>query len=390
MTRTKEVRREAPRSEAGPRREYMVDIPEEALEEILTRFDPDYGMNLKRKRLYERGFRQYPHLPKLAMEWFQEIANEVSQLGEELWFSKRRPGEAFREGLPPYVYHEDTLEAPPLDEIYRVKVGDHQTHLMWRGKERTPEGYKRMVIKDEFFGVDMAILGVLAVTEADRAEPKKSWEYVGDEPELDFPEALLRYYRDDFDDLDPDDQKALKIDTYSRIHDSLESLRLLMAYLEYGEPVKGVTTKPLTTFRRDVRAAELKRVEGLKNHEIAERLVAEGLGLEEPKSFRDEDEKKEKLARKARDSAKRGEEKYLKEALGEKKLRHHIRRSQAEMKHFEQLDEVERLMWRLADKSHHVAWSVVHKLRPGDPNRPRRDRLKEVLSGLLDGDEDAA
>ena len=56
----------------------------------------------------------------------------------------------------------------------------------------------------------------------------------------------------------------------------------------------------MATFRRDVKVAELKHIEGLKNHEIAESLNEEELGLEEPENCRDEAEKKEKCARKAR------------------------------------------------------------------------------------------
>jgi hypothetical protein len=86
---------------------------------------------------------------------------------------------------------------------------------MWRDKKRTPEGYKRMVITDEFFRTDMAVLAVLTIMEADRAEPKTPWKCTGDEPELDFTEALLRYYRDNFDSLEPDVQKDLKVETYT-------------------------------------------------------------------------------------------------------------------------------------------------------------------------------
>jgi hypothetical protein len=196
---------------------------------------------------------------------------------------------------------------------------------------------------------------------------------------------LLRYYRDNFDSLELDVQKDLKVETYRKIYDFLDSLRLLMAHLEHGKPREGVTRKPLTTFRRDVRAAELKHIEGLKNHEIAEKLNAEGLGLEEPKSYRDEDEKKDKYARKARESAKRGEEQYLEKALGEKKLRQHFTKAKAEMKHFEQLDEVDQLMWTLADKSEYVHTNIVRKNR-GDRNKDKRDNLRDFLFRLLQGE----
>jgi hypothetical protein len=134
-----------------------------------------------------------------------------------------------------------------------------------------------------------------------------------------------------------------------------------------------------------VRAAELKHIEGLKNHEIAEKLNAEGLGLEEPKDYRDEAEKKEKYARKARESAKRGKEQYLEKALGEKKLRQHFRKAKGEMKHFEQLDEVDQLMWTLGDRSEYVHTNIVRKNR-GDFNKDKRDKLRDVLLRLLKGE----
>jgi len=195
---------------------------------------------------------------------------------------------------------------------------------------------------------------------------------------------LLRYYRDNFDNLEPDVQKDLKVETYIKVYDFLDSLRLLMAYLEYGEPREGVTRKPLTTFRRDVRAAELKHIEGLKNHEIAEKLNAEGLGLDEPKDYRDDAEKKEKYARKARDSAKRGKERYLEKALSEKKLRQHFSRARAEMKHVEQLDEVGRSMWKLADESDFIRLHLVKD--PRGFYKDKSDRLRYVLSRLLEGE----
>jgi hypothetical protein len=375
------------RQDTQPASTAMPRISTEDLETILGAIDPHYLPEDKagRMRFYERGgFRDLPELPKLALRWFEEIGSRGPKHGE-LWFSKRRPSEEARYGIPDFLYHEDTLETPPLDEVYPVRVGDSQTLLMWRDSERTPEGYKRMIIRDEFYRADMAILAVLTIMEADHAEPKTPYKYAGNEPELDFAEALLRYYRDNFDSLTPDVQKDLKVETYKKIYDFLESLRLLIAYLEDGKPREGVTRKPLTTFRRDVRAAELKHIEGLKNHEIAEKLNAEGLGLEEPKDYRDEAEKKEKYARKARDSAKRGKERYLEKALGEKKLRQHFTKAKAEMEHFKKLDEVDRLMWTLADKSEYVRTNIVRKNR-GDRNKDKRDNLRDLLFRLLQGE----
>jgi hypothetical protein len=369
----------------------MSNISEEDIERILTDIDPHYraGAKSARKRLHERGFRDQPHLPELALQWFEEIGSR-GPVEDELWFSKRRPSEEERYFAPPHLYYEDTLETPPLDEVHRLRVGDSQVLLMWQDRERTTRGYKKMIIRDEFFRTDMAILAVLTTMEADRAEPKTPWKYAGDEPELDFAEALLRYYRgDDFDSLEPEVQKDLKVEAYIKIYDFFESLRLLMAYLEYGEPRKGVNRKPLTAFRRDVRAAELKHIEGLKYHEVAERLDAEGLGFKEP-TYREPAEKKDKLARKARDSAKRGKEQYLEKCLGEKKLQEHFKNAQAEMEHFEKLDEVDQLMWKLADKSNYIDWHVVREVDPPeDSNKVKRDKLRDILSRLLAGDRSA-
>ena len=70
------------------------------------------------RRLYEDGRRTQPHLPKLAMKWFEDIVSRAP-LADELWISKRRPREEDRYGTPDYLYHEDTPETPPLDEVYR-------------------------------------------------------------------------------------------------------------------------------------------------------------------------------------------------------------------------------------------------------------------------------
>lgn len=126
----------------------MSSISKEDIEKILTDIDPHYraGGKSRRKRLHEQGFRDQPHLPRLALQWFEEISSR-GPVYDELWFSKRRPSEEERYGAPDFLYHEDTLETPPLDEVYRVRVGDSQVLLVWRDRERTTRGYKKMVIR---------------------------------------------------------------------------------------------------------------------------------------------------------------------------------------------------------------------------------------------------
>ena len=268
----------------------MDKLPKERLEDLLAQLDMDYRDLLRRKRLYERGFRDEPNLPKLAMNWLQELGNEVGPLLDEVWFfNKRRPDESARKGLPDFVYHEDTLETPPLDEVSRLQIDDSQTFLLWTSEERSPEGYKTVTVRDEFFPRDMAILALVAIMESPRFEKRKQvWQYKGDEPELEFPRALLRYFRTSFEKLPADEQADMAAETYLRILNFVEALRKLIAYLEYGKAKAGLTRHPLEDVARDVRAAELKLIEGLKNHEIAIRLR-----MDRPKNFRDEEELKE-------------------------------------------------------------------------------------------------
>ncbi len=211
------------------------------------------------------------------------------------------------------------------------RVDNGQTLLMWRDRERTPEGYKPMVVKDEFFSTDMAVLAVLVIMEADRAKPKEINQYEGSEPELDFAKALLKYYRgEEFEALEPKKQKDMAVRTYTRMYDVLEALRNLMAFLEYGEPSKNLTTKPLETFHRDVRAAELKHIDKpmrkklgkprLTDYAIAKILHEEGLLSVEPPASPDDEYYMEKYKKNheriVRDSAKRGKN-YLVQVLGE-------------------------------------------------------------------------
>jgi hypothetical protein len=321
----------------------MNDIPEERLEELLRPLGVDYRLRLDRRRLYKRGFRHQPHLPKLAMEWLQEFANEVGPLPDEVWFSKRRPDDEFRYGLPDWVYHEDDLETPPLDKVRRVRVGSSQTLLLWKGHERSPAGYRRMAVKDDFFRRDMAILAVLVVMESSDERPRRVWEYAGDEPELEFPKTLLRYNRPEFENLSPHDQTYLAAETYHRLREVVGALRNLMAYLEYGEPREGLTRHPLEDVVRDVRAAELKHIDGLKNHQIAE-----ALSFDSPKNARDEQEFKEKQGRKGREAAKRGT-RILEDVLGKEGFKEHVEACKAEIRRWQSLSDEERLIERLAD-----------------------------------------
>lgn len=284
------------------------------IEELAVAFDPDGDLEVERRRLYEGGLAMYPHLPRLLMEWMQEFANERNFLPQEIWFSGRRPDEKARTGLPPRVYYEDTLEMPPRDEVYSVEAKSGQKLLVWRDGDRTPQGYKAAVVRDAFFKADLAALAFLTALEADLlnfTEKPGSYGDPDSEREQEYARALLRYYRDGYEALPHRAQKGLLRGTLERIHVVLKGIRDLMAYLEHGEPWIGLPKAPLGNPRLDVRAAELKHIEGLKLVEIGERLNIEKPEVKDPRTgkLRDYDHKydREKYARRVGDYATRGE-----------------------------------------------------------------------------------
>jgi hypothetical protein len=204
--------------------------------------------------------------------------------------------------------------------------------------------------------------------ESSDERPRRVWEYAGDEPELEFPKALLRYYRPDFENLSPKDQTYMAAETYRRLQEVVGALRNLTAYLEYGDPKAGLTRHPLEDVVRDVRAAELKYIDRLKNYQIAE-----ALGLDRPKNARDQKEVREKQGRKGREAVKRGT-RILEEALGKEGFKEHVEASKAEIRRWRTLSDEERLIERMAD--------YIGE----DPARFRRlygDKVRKLLSQEL-------
>jgi len=88
---------------------------------------------------------------------------------------------------------------------------------------------------------------------------------------LEFMTVLLRHYRPEFDTLPYSERVALLRDGCSRVNEVLESLRKLVGFLEHGIPERDLRPK-LEKAARDVRAAELRDIEGLSNRQIGEQL----------------------------------------------------------------------------------------------------------------------
>jgi hypothetical protein len=88
---------------------------------------------------------------------------------------------------------------------------------------------------------------------------------------LEYVAAVLRHYRPEFDTLPYSERVALLKDGCRRVNEVLESLRKWVGFLEYGVPERDLRSK-LEKAARDIRAAELRDIEGLSKREIGERL----------------------------------------------------------------------------------------------------------------------
>jgi Mn-dependent DtxR family transcriptional regulator len=87
---------------------------------------------------------------------------------------------------------------------------------------------------------------------------------------LEYVAAVLRHSRPEFDTLPYSERVALLKEGCRRVNEVLESLRKWERFLEYGVPERDLRPK-LEKAARDVRAAELRDIEGLSNPKIGER-----------------------------------------------------------------------------------------------------------------------
>jgi hypothetical protein len=84
--------------------------------------------------------------------------------------------------------------------------------------------------------------------------------------------TLLRYFRPGFDALNEPERAALVEAATEKTNAYLEALRSLMIFLMHGDAYSGNPTRPVTEAARQVRAAELRDIDGLTNATVGERL----------------------------------------------------------------------------------------------------------------------
>lgn len=85
-------------------------------------------------------------------------------------------------------------------------------------------------------------------------------------------EKLLRHYRPDFDDMPQQDQAALISRVLEKTNKFLDALRELALCIQQAHPYKGLPNSPVKKAARDVKAAELRDIEGMSYTEIGKQL----------------------------------------------------------------------------------------------------------------------
>ena len=301
--------------------------------------------------------RLHLHLPTLASSWLQKLTevglHEVDRSS----------------GSPPKEQASYYPRAEPIHkDIYPVKLRDSREVLWLKLNGRwSKRGYRSVEVLDTPLRTNTAILAALTAVEAKPIDtellsnymshfkaplrepmmlhhgdmPEELWKgflTLVDHPTPDYVVALLRYYRPEFDDLPHKEKLDLIKEGCARVNTFLESLRRLEAFLEYGVPEQDLRSR-MEKAQQDIKAAELKDVEGLSYTEIGKIL-----GISPTSSDR---ERRENA--RVRTSVTRGSPLLL-DAFGEEDWRKHVEDKKAERDWFFSLDEEERNILLFADE----------------------------------------
>ncbi len=137
---------------------------------------------------------------------------------------------------------------------------------------------------------------------------------------------VFRYYRPGFDDLPREEQIALIEHACGHVNDLLKAVFNLTQFAKYGTP-KGKINPEVKNAARDVRAAELKVVTGLRY-----RKIAEIMGIPPPKTWPSKNDHPT-----VRRMAGRGMN-LLEKAFGKEGMQKWIEEKQEEARWFQSLD----------------------------------------------------
>lgn len=331
-----------------------------------------------RQVLYGQGILQWSRVSQLARLWLVELGSNIGLPDEP-------PAEAPKE--------DRRLSKRLLSKFSgggRHPVRLENGRLMWLNLDtpRQPEGYRIPEVEDQPPVTHQAILAALSVLEtADNpvnvTKLRKAWQKIGRpdkpiteymvsrtraqaypaEPEedrkshmewlenfeegraeleledllmgqersIEFVRALLRYYRPDFEQLSSEDQLALLERSWGFIKEINDSSAKLMACIEHDSPSMGLPTNSVKDRGKDVRAAVLRRVEGMSETQIGESLGHPPVPSEKHKGGN----------QRARKMADRGED-FMRAALGEDGWEKQVEAMKAEAEHYRSMREEQR------------------------------------------------
>ncbi len=259
----------------------------------------------------------------LARLWLNELANVgLQEIDRSTGAPPKEPASYYPRSEP---LHSDVVP---------IKLEDSREVLWLKlNGRRSGRGYKRAEVLDTFISTARASLAALTTLEAKEIKTKElddslierevespneewpepgeeSWEetvqellqalddgllqeleedirefrHAYDDPQvhrahtLAYVVALLCYYRPEFDNLPREERVALVKEGCKRVVRFLEALRHLEAFLEYWAPEQDLKPR-VEDAARDIKAAELKEVEGLSNLKLGELL-----GIDSPPS----------------------------------------------------------------------------------------------------------
>jgi hypothetical protein len=220
---------------------------------------------------------QLRDIPELALRWLEMFIDMGGLPDTE---QPRRPETSSRIRR---LTFRDSLNTKPFEEAYLAVLDNGQKLWLREGKRRSDKGSRTIEVLDKPQRADAAMLAMLTALEGRITRTKRVPEVFtksGGIPHEEYDDfvgsvlyaySLLRYFRQDFDDLPWEERLALIEGACARINDLLEASRKLAEYLEYGAPARDLRTA-VENASIDINAAVLRDVDGLTYRDIAEQL----------------------------------------------------------------------------------------------------------------------
>lgn len=184
----------------------------------------------------------------------------------------------------------------------------------------------------------------------------------------DYAVDLLRSYRPNFGEMPPQDRAALVNRVLEKVNPFLEALRGLVATIQHADPYEGLPNSPIKKAGEQIRAAELRDIEGLSNVELGRRFGIPQTGSDEIKN--DNSRARERLVKPGRAK--------LKAAMGEDGYRAYVEESKAERQRWRSLS---------ADARHIEDFAELVGTDAGKMRRIMESPQDEALQETKDFDE---